>query len=186
MDSGEIVPRGEIGAIEVKGPNVFRGYWRMPEKTAQEFRSDGFLITGDLARADADGYIHLVGGTKELVISGGFNVYPKEVENEIDALDGVLESAVFGAPHPDFGEGVTTVVVPHPGAPITEFERTRRAQRAARQIQVAEAGLLRRVPASQCDGQSSEGDAARDRLGSLCCSGYLIVTIVGLPATSLP
>lgn len=120
MDSGEIVPRGEIGAIEVKGPNVFRGYWRMPEKTAQEFRSDGFLITGDLARADADGYIHLVGGTKELVISGGFNVYPKEVENEIDALDGVLESAVFGAPHPDFGEGVTTVVVPHPGAPITE------------------------------------------------------------------
>ena len=115
MDSGEIVPSGEIGVIEVKGPNVFRGYWRMPEKTAQEFRSDGFFITGDLARVDADGYIHLVGRTKELVISGGFNVYPKEVENEIDALDGVLESAVFGAPHPDFGEGVTAVVVPRPG-----------------------------------------------------------------------
>jgi malonyl-CoA/methylmalonyl-CoA synthetase len=106
MDSGETVARGEIGVIEVKGPNVFRGYWRMPEKTAQEFRSDGFFITGDLGRVDADCYIHLVGRTKDVVISGGCNLYPMEVESEIDALDGVLESAVFGAPHPDFGEGV--------------------------------------------------------------------------------
>ena len=104
MDSGEPVSSGEIGVLEVKGPNVFRGYWRMPEKTAQEFRPDGFFITGDLGRVDAGGYIQLVGRLKELVISGGFNVYPKEIENEIDALDGVLESAVFGAPHPDFGE----------------------------------------------------------------------------------
>jgi malonyl-CoA/methylmalonyl-CoA synthetase len=120
MDGGETVPNGEIGVIEVKGPNVFRGYWRMPEKTAQEFRPDGFFITGDLGRIDADGYIHIVGRAKDLVISGGFNVYPNEVEIEIDALDGVLESAVFGAPHPDFGEGVTAAVVPSPGALITE------------------------------------------------------------------
>jgi malonyl-CoA/methylmalonyl-CoA synthetase len=95
LDSSKIVATGEIGVIEVKGPNVFRGYWRMAEKTAEEFRPDGFFITGDLGRVDADGYIHLVGRTKDLVISGGFNIYPKEVENEIDAMDGVLESAVF-------------------------------------------------------------------------------------------
>ncbi len=120
MDSGKANPKGEIGVIELKGPNVFRGYWRMPEKTAQEFRPDGFFITGDLGRVDADGYIHLVGRAKDLVISGGYNVYPMEVESEIDALDGVLESAVFGAPHWDFGEAVTAVVVPSPGALITE------------------------------------------------------------------
>jgi malonyl-CoA/methylmalonyl-CoA synthetase len=120
LDSSKIVSKGEIGVIEVKGPNVFRGYWRMPEKTAEEFRPDGFFITGDLGRVDEDGYIHLVDRTKDLVISGGFNVYPKEVESDIDALDGVLESAVFGAPHPDFGEGVTAVVFPRPGALFTE------------------------------------------------------------------
>jgi malonyl-CoA/methylmalonyl-CoA synthetase len=119
-ETGAPVAAGEIGVIEVKGPNVFRGYWRMPEKTAQEFRSDGFFITGDLARVDSDGYIHIVGRAKDLVISGGFNVYPKEVESEIDAVEGVLESAVIGVPHPDFGEGVTAVVVPRPGALLTE------------------------------------------------------------------
>ncbi len=119
-ESGAPVPDGEIGIIEVKGPNVFRGYWRMPEKTAQEFRPDGFFITGDVGRVDADGYVHIVGRAKDLVISGGFNVYPKEVEDEIDAIDGVLESAVIGVPHPDFGEGVTAVVVPRPGAAVTE------------------------------------------------------------------
>jgi malonyl-CoA/methylmalonyl-CoA synthetase len=119
-ESGTPVPAGEIGVIEVKGPNVFRGYWRMPEKTAQEFRPDGYFVTGDLGRVDADGYIHIVGRAKDLVISGGFNVYPKEVESEIDAIDGVQESAVFGAPHPDFGEGVTAVVVPCPRAVLTE------------------------------------------------------------------
>jgi len=119
-DSGAPVPDGEIGVIEVKGPNVFRGYWRMPDKTAQEFRPDGFFITGDVGRVDADGYIHIVGRAKDLVISGGFNVYPKEVEDEIDAIDGVLESAVIGVPHPDFGEGVTAVVVPRQDATLTE------------------------------------------------------------------
>ena len=121
-ESGAPVPSGEIGVIEVKGPNVFRGYWRMPEKTAQEFRPDGFFITGDVGLIDGDGYVHIVGRAKDLVISGGFNVYPKEVENEIDAIDGVLESAVIGVPHPDFGEGVTAVVVSRPGADLTEAQ----------------------------------------------------------------
>jgi malonyl-CoA/methylmalonyl-CoA synthetase len=107
---GAPVPPGEIGMIEVKGPNVFAGYWNMPEKTAAEFRPDGFFITGDLGKIDARGYVHIVGRGKDLIISGGFNVYPKEVEEEIDALPGVVESAVIGLPHPDLGEGVTAVV----------------------------------------------------------------------------
>ncbi len=119
-DDGAPVEVGEVGVIEVTGPNVFAGYWRMPEKTTQEFRADGYFITGDLARVDTDGYIHIVGRAKDLVISGGFNVYPKEVESEIDAIEGVLESAVFGVAHADFGEGVTAAVVPRLGAALTE------------------------------------------------------------------
>jgi len=103
--------QGEIGMIEVRGPNVFKGYWRMPEKTKAEFRGDGFFITGDLGTIDLNGYVSIVGRGKDLVISGGFNVYPKEVESEIDTLPGVVESAVIGVAHPDFGEGVTAVVV---------------------------------------------------------------------------
>jgi malonyl-CoA/methylmalonyl-CoA synthetase len=110
-DSGKPLPQGEIGIIEVKGPNVFAGYWRMPDKTKAEFRSDGFFITGDVAMIDKRGYIQIVGRAKDLIITGGFNVYPKEVETEIDALPGVIESAVIGCPHKDFGEGVTAVVV---------------------------------------------------------------------------
>ncbi len=103
--------RGEIGAIEVRGPNVFSGYWRMPEKTAAEFRDDGFFITGDLGVISADGYLSIVGRSKDLVISGGYNVYPKEVETIINAAEGVVESAVFGVPHPDFGEAVVAAIV---------------------------------------------------------------------------
>ena len=114
------LPQGEIGVIEVRGPNVFAGYWQMPEKTAEELREDGFFITGDLGKVDADGYVHIVGRAKDLIISGGFNVYPKEVETLIDDLPGVLESAVIGVPHPDFGEAVVAVVVPQSGADITE------------------------------------------------------------------
>jgi malonyl-CoA/methylmalonyl-CoA synthetase len=110
-DAGTPIAQGEIGMIEVKGPNVFKGYWRMPEKTAAEFRDGGFFITGDLGKIDERGYVHIVGRGKDLVITGGFNVYPKEVEDEIDALPGVIESAVIGVAHPDFGEGVTAVVV---------------------------------------------------------------------------
>ncbi|MCU7984474.1 AMP-binding protein, partial [Shinella yambaruensis] len=119
-ETGRPLPGGETGMIEVKGPNVFKGYWRMPEKTAAEFRADGFFITGDLGLIDARGYVHIVGRGKDLVISGGYNIYPKEVETEIDGMPGVVESAVIGVPHPDFGEGVTAVVVRQKGAAIDE------------------------------------------------------------------
>ena len=114
-ETGAPVAPGEIGLIEVKGPNVFEGYWNMPEKTAAEFRPDGFFITGDLGTIQEDGYLRIVGRDKDLVISGGYNVYPKEVEEAIDALPGVLESAVIGLPHPDLGEAVTAIVVPKSG-----------------------------------------------------------------------
>jgi malonyl-CoA/methylmalonyl-CoA synthetase len=113
---------GVSGALEVKGPNVFAGYWRDAEKTRGEFTADGWFKTGDLGSIDGDGYVHILGRAKDLVISGGYNVYPKEVELELDALSGVLESAVFGVPHPDFGEAVTAVVVPHPGSGLTESD----------------------------------------------------------------
>lgn len=119
-DTGKELGRETIGMIEVKGPNVFQGYWRMPEKTKAEFRDDGFFITGDLGKIDARGYVHILGRGKDLVISGGFNVYPKEVEEEIDAMPGVVESAVIGVPHSDFGEGVTAVVVREKGASLDE------------------------------------------------------------------
>ena len=119
---GAPLPQGEIGVIEVRGPNVFQGYWRMEEKTRAEFRADTYFITGDLGRIDANGYVHIVGRGKDLVISGGFNVYPKEVETEIDALPGVVESAVIGVPHPDLGEGVTAVVVRDRAAVLSEAE----------------------------------------------------------------
>ena len=116
-ETGKEFEKDTIGMIEVKGPNVFQGYWRMPEKTAAEFRADGFFITGDLGKVDGRGYVHIVGRGKDLIISGGFNVYPKEVETEIDALPGVVESAVIGLAHPDFGEAVTAVVVGGAGCP---------------------------------------------------------------------
>jgi malonyl-CoA/methylmalonyl-CoA synthetase len=119
-ETGKELPRETIGMIEVKGSNVFKGYWRMPEKTKTEFRTDGFFITGDLGKIDDNGYVHIVGRGKDLVISGGFNVYPKEIESEIDAMPGVVESAVIGVPHEDFGEGVTAVVVCNKGAEVSE------------------------------------------------------------------
>ncbi len=112
IETGDPLPQGETGILEVRGPNVFKGYWKMPEKTAEEFREDGFFITGDIALIDDDGYVTIVGREKDLVISGGYNVYPKEVETEIGLLDGVSESAVIGVPHPDFGEAVVAVIVP--------------------------------------------------------------------------
>lgn len=105
-----------IGAVEVKGPNIFRGYWRMPEKTREEFTADGWFKTGDVGKWDADGYLNLVGRSKDLIISGGYNVYPKEIEMLIDDMPGVAETAVIGVPHPDFGEAVVAVVVPKAGA----------------------------------------------------------------------
>ena len=120
-ETGGALTAGEpIGMIEVRGPNVCSGYWRLPEKTAAEFRSDGFFVTGDLGRIDERGYVHIVGRGKDLIITGGYNVYPIEVESEIDALAGVLESAVIGLPHADFGEAVTAIVVRKPGATLDE------------------------------------------------------------------
>lgn len=108
---GREIPDGDVGMIEVRGPNVFKGYWQMPEKTRAELRADGFFITGDLALRDADGYISIVGRDKDLIISGGYNIYPKEIELVLDDQPGVLESAVIGVPHPDFGETVLAVLV---------------------------------------------------------------------------
>ena len=121
-ETGRELAADEIGMIEIRGPNVFAGYWRMPEKTRAEFRPDGFFITGDLGKLDARGYLWILGRDKDLVISGGYNVYPKEVELEIDALPGVAESAVIGVPHPDFGEAVTAIVVPEGEARVSETE----------------------------------------------------------------
>jgi malonyl-CoA/methylmalonyl-CoA synthetase len=121
-ETGRVMPQGEIGVIEVKGLNVFAGYWRQPQKTAAEFRADGFFITGDLGKIDERGYVHIIGRGKDLIISGGLNVYPKEVETEIDALSGVVESAVVGLSHPDLGEAVTAVVAVQPGSILTEPE----------------------------------------------------------------
>jgi malonyl-CoA/methylmalonyl-CoA synthetase len=109
-EAGDVLGPGSVGGLEVRGPNVFSGYWRLPEKTAEEFTADGWFRTGDLAEIDGLGYVHLVGRAKDLIISGGFNVYPKEIETVIDAVEGVAESAVIGLPHPDFGEAVAAVV----------------------------------------------------------------------------
>jgi len=111
-----------IGSLEIKGPNVFAGYWDDAERTRAEFTPDGWFKTGDVGRIGDDGYVYIMGRAKDLVISGGYNVYPKEVETEVDALTGVLESAVFGVPHPDFGEGVTAAVVREPGAAVSEAD----------------------------------------------------------------
>jgi malonyl-CoA/methylmalonyl-CoA synthetase len=129
-----------VGMIEVRGPNVFKGYWRMPEKTAAEFHEDGFFVTGDVGRLDERGYLFIVGRAKDLIISGGYNVYPVEVETELDALAGVAESAVIGVPHPDFGEGVTAVVVPRSGATLDE-----NALRAGLEQRLAKYKLPKRI-----------------------------------------
>ncbi|WP_326542948.1 malonate--CoA ligase [Pseudorhodoferax sp.] len=121
-DKGLPLANGEIGGVEVKGPNVFKGYWRMPEKTADEFTTDLWFKTGDVGRFDADGYLTIVGRSKDLIISGGYNVYPAEVEGYLNDIPGVDESAVIGVPHADFGEAVVAVIVPKPGASLDERE----------------------------------------------------------------
>lgn len=117
-DDGKAVAPGEIGGIQVKGPNVFKGYWRMPEKTAEEFTADGFFRTGDVGKVDERGYVTIVGRSKDLIISGGYNVYPAEIEGYINDMPGVAESAVIGVPHPDFGEVGVAVIIAKPGATV--------------------------------------------------------------------
>ena len=118
--SGALLPAGEVGMIEVRGPNVFREYWRNPEKTAVEKREDGFFITGDLGHMDGSGYVTISGRGKDLIISGGLNIYPKEIESELDGIAGVIESAVIGVPHPDFGEAVVAVLAVKQGVVVEE------------------------------------------------------------------
>jgi len=117
-DDGQDLPVGEIGGIQVKGPNVFKGYWRMPEKTAEEFTADGYFKTGDVGKVDERGYVTIVGRSKDLIISGGYNVYPAEIEGYINEMNGVAESAVVGVPHPDFGEVGVAVVIAKAGATV--------------------------------------------------------------------
>lgn len=117
-DEGQAMPVGEIGGIQVKGPNVFKGYWRMPEKTKEEFTADGFFKTGDVGKVDTRGYVTIVGRSKDLIISGGYNVYPAEIEGYINDMPGVAESAVVGVPHPDFGEVGVAVVIAKAGASL--------------------------------------------------------------------
>ena len=119
MADGAEVPQGEVGVIEVRGPNVFAGYWQNPAKTAEDLRADGWFITGDLGQVDPDGYVQIVGRSKDLIITGGYNVYPKEVELLLDAVPGIEESAVIGLPHPDFGEAVFAVLVAKKGAEVS-------------------------------------------------------------------
>ena len=121
-DTGLALPAGETGGVEVRGPNVFVGYLGMPEKTAESFTADGWFRTGDVGRIERDGRVHLVGRAKDLIITGGLNVYPAEVEGQLDRLAGVTESAVIGVPHPDFGEGVVAVLTTQPGHPLEEAD----------------------------------------------------------------
>lgn len=121
-EQGKELPRGKVGVLEITGPNVFQGYWCMPEKTVEEFRDDGYFITGDMAVMDENDRVSIVGRAKDLVISGGYNVYPKEVETVIDDLDGVKESAVIGVPHADYGEGVTAIIVKEENASLNETD----------------------------------------------------------------
>jgi malonyl-CoA/methylmalonyl-CoA synthetase len=117
-DAGASVATSEVGGIQVQGPNVFQGYWRMPEKTSEEFTADGFFKTGDVGRVDADGYVTIVGRSKDLIISGGYNVYPAEIEGTINEMAGVAESAVVGVPHSDFGEVGVALIIAKPGATV--------------------------------------------------------------------
>ena len=166
--AGNEVPRDAVGMIEIRGENVFDGYWRMPDKTAQEFRPDGFFISGDLGTMDAEGRVRIVGRGKDLIISGGYNVYPREVETEIDALDGVVESAVIGVPHPDFGEAVVAVLVPA-GAPVEEpVLRAALASRLARFKQPKKVVNVAQLP------RNAMGKVQKNRLredyGALFCA----------------
>ncbi|MTH79902.1 malonate--CoA ligase [Paracoccus aestuariivivens] len=145
--NGATLPDGQPGMIEVRGPNVFQGYWQMPEKTREELRENGFFITGDIGVIDAEGYVSIVGRQKDLIITGGFNVYPKEIELILDEQPGVLESAVIGVPHPDFGEGVVAVLIPTPdSAPDVAAIKATLAQSLARFKQPKHIAILPELP----------------------------------------
>ncbi len=160
LEQGREVPKGETGMIELKGPNLFKGYWRNPEKTAEDMTRDGYFRTGDVGRIDADGYVIISGRAKDLIITGGFNVYPKEIESLIDAMDGVEESAVIGLPHDDFGEGVTAIVVAKADVVIDNAVSTAGVAHVASPLQVAQSHYSANRLATQCHGQSAKSGLA--------------------------
>ena len=164
-DGGQPCPAGTIGNLQVNGPSVFQGYWRMPDKTRGEFAIDDagrrWFKTGDVGQIDEMGYVTIVGRSKDLIISGGYNVYPAEVEGVLNELPGVAESAVIGVPHPDFGEGVIAVAVARPGSALDPAALIAAAEDAHRPLQGAEAAVRRRRTAAQRDGQGAEEPAAR-------------------------
>jgi len=166
-DDGKDLPVGEIGGIQVKGPNVFKGYWRMPEKTAEEFTKDGYFKTGDVGKVDERGYVHIVGRSKDLIISGGYNVYPAEIEGYINDMPGVAESALVGVPHPDFGEVGVAVVIAKPGAQLRRRGHRGPAQSATGQLQDSQAVLRHHRTAAQHHGQGAEEPAARPVQGAV-------------------
>jgi malonyl-CoA/methylmalonyl-CoA synthetase len=143
-DQDHALPAGAVGGIQIRGDNVFAGYWHMPEKTREEFSADGYFRTGDVGTIDSDGYVSIVGRAKDLIISGGYNVYPKEIELALDALPGVMESAVIGIPHPDFGEAVAAVVVPRkdaeldPAGLIAELKKNLANYKVPKQLHLVE------------------------------------------------
>lgn len=143
-DQDHALPAGAVGGIQIRGDNVFAGYWHMPEKTREEFSADGYFRTGDVGTIDSDGYVSIVGRAKDLIISGGYNVYPKEIELALDALPGVMESAVIGIPHPDFGEAVAAVVVPRkdvrldPSGLIAELKKNLANYKVPKQLHLVE------------------------------------------------
>ncbi len=145
-ETGDALPAGEIGSIEVRGDNVFQGYWNMPEKTAEELRENGFFITGDLGVQDSDGRLSIVGRSKDLIISGGYNIYPKEIEDVLNEIEGINESAVFGVPHSDFGESVVAAVVP--SVPDLDLDKVREmvGQKLARFKQPQHYALMEALP----------------------------------------
>ncbi len=136
---GRVLPGGEVGDIQVRGPNVFAGYWRMPEKTVEEFSADGWFKTGDVGQVDAQGYVSIVGRSKDLIITGGYNVYPAEIEGVINELPGVAESAVVGVPHTDFGEAVVAVIVAKSGAAVQAGEVVARLKQGIANFKVPKA-----------------------------------------------
>lgn len=164
--TGATLPQGDIGEIEIRGPNVFKGYWQMPEKTAEELRSDGFFITGDLGQIDSDGYLQIVGRNKDLIISGGYNIYPKEIELLLDQEDGVLESAVIGVPHPDFGESVVGIIVANDSAePDLAAIKTNISKSLARFKQPQKLIVLPELPRNTMG--KVQKKALRDQFGGL-------------------
>ena len=171
--TGAELARGEAGEIEIRGPNVFKGYWRMPDKTAAEFRPDGFFRSGDVGVFDADGYLNIVGRAKDLIISGGYNVYPKEVEDEIGQLAGVAESAVVGLPDKDFGEAVAAVIVRAPGAKVGVA-----AVRAALESRLARYKLPRKIVFVRSLPRNAMGKVQKNVIREALCSAT--------PSTSLP